>query len=286
MKLVTTVAEAKEVVSSWKKEGKTIGFVPTMGFLHQGHSSLMEKARKNNDKVVVSIFVNPTQFALGEDLDSYPRDLSGDSEICKNQGVDLIFAPTVAEMYPSGFSTSVTMSGLSQELCGKSRPTHFSGVCLVVSKLFHIISPDTSYFGEKDAQQLAIIRQMVLDLNMDVKIIGCPIVREEDGLALSSRNSYLQPDERKAALILSKALAESRKLLENGEENANIIRETLANVVATEPLGTLDYGEVVDSLSLQPVEKVVDSVLIALAVQLGKTRLIDNFTFKREDKTC
>lgn len=286
MKLVTTVAEAKAVVSAWKNQGNTIGFVPTMGYLHQGHSSLMEQARKNHHKVVVSIFVNPTQFAPGEDLDSYPRDLTGDSEICDSQGVDLIFAPTVAEMYPRGFSTSVTMSGLSQELCGKSRPSHFSGVCLVVSKLFHIISPVSAYFGEKDAQQLAIIRQMVLDLDMDVEIVGCPIVREEDGLAKSSRNSYLQADERQAALILSKALGDARKLLENGEENPEIIRETLANVVATEPLGRLDYGEVVDSISLQPVEKITDSVLVALAVQMGKTRLIDNFTFKKGDKTC
>ncbi len=286
MKLVTTVAEAKKQVSAWKKEGFSIGFVPTMGFLHEGHSSLMAEAGKHHDKIVVSIFVNPTQFSVGEDLDSYPRDLESDKKICEKEKVDLIFAPTVAEMYPKGFSTSVTMSGLTQELCGKSRPTHFSGVCLVVSKLFHIISPDSAYFGEKDAQQLAIIRQMVCDLDMDVKVVGCPIIREADGLAKSSRNSYLQPDERQTALILSKSLGKVRKMMVKGEKDCQVLRKTLANMVATETLATLDYGEVVDSHSLQAVDWVEGSVLVALAVQIGKTRLIDNFTFKREDVEC
>lgn len=286
MKLVSTVAEAKKRVSAWKKEGKTIGFVPTMGFLHEGHASLMAEARKHHDIVVVSIFVNPTQFAVGEDLESYPRDLEGDKEICSQEKVDLIFAPTAHEMYPKGFSTSVTMSGLTQELCGKSRPTHFSGVCLVVSKLFNIIQPDASYFGQKDAQQLAIIRQMVVDLNMDVSVVACPIIREEDGLAKSSRNSYLLPEEREKALILSKALAKVRRSLEEGERDAEVLRQQMADVVASEPLATLDYGEIVDSQSLQPVTQCEAPVLVAIAVHMGKTRLIDNFTFPEEETSC
>lgn len=286
MKVITTVAEMKEIASAWKQEGFSIGFVPTMGFLHDGHGSLMKEARKNNDKVVVSIFVNPTQFAVGEDLDSYPRDLEGDKAVCQRESVDLIFAPTVSEMYPKGFASSVTMSGLTQELCGKSRPTHFSGVCLVVSKLFNIVSPTTAYFGEKDAQQLAIIRQMVLDLNMDVKIQGCPIVREADGLAMSSRNSYLSPEQRKVALILFQSLNLVQKALEQGERDGILLKKILSDHIATEPSATLDYGEIVDNQTLQAVETVEKSVLVALAVQFGKTRLIDNFTFRLEGTSC
>lgn len=286
MKLVTTVADAKKEIASWKKEGYSIGFVPTMGFLHEGHASLMKEAGKHHQKVVVSIFVNPTQFAVGEDLESYPRDLEGDKKVCLDHNVDMIFAPSASEMYPKGFSTSVTMSGITQELCGKSRPTHFSGVCQVVSKLFNIISPDAGYFGEKDAQQLAIIRQMVVDLNMDVTVVGCPIIREEDGLAKSSRNSYLTEEQRQAALILSQGLNLIRASLESGEKNAAKLRTQLAEKIQTEPLATLDYGEIVDSISLQPVETVEKSVLVALAVQIGQTRLIDNFTFEREETSC
>lgn len=284
MKLVTNIAETKAQVKAWQKENRSIAFVPTMGFLHEGHASLMREARANNDIVIVSIFVNPTQFGVGEDLDSYPRNLEGDKALCEKEGVDLIFAPTAQGMYPSGFSTSVTMTGLTEELCGKSRPGHFGGVCLVVSKLFHITSPDRAYFGEKDAQQLAIIRQMVKDLDMNVEIVGCPIVREEDGLALSSRNSYLSPEERGAALILSQALAEVKEALAQGEKDCNKLKNLLSEKIATEPLATLDYGEIVDAQRLQEVDKVTGNILVALAVKIGKTRLIDNFFFEGNRK--
>lgn len=286
MKIITTVAEATAKIRAWKQEGHSIGFVPTMGYLHQGHASLMKAGKSNHSKVVVSIFVNPTQFAVGEDLDSYPRDLEGDQALCMAEGVDMIFAPTAAEMYPKGFSTSVTMSGLTQELCGKSRPSHFGGVCLVVSKLFHIISPDCAYFGEKDAQQLAIIQQMVTDLNMNVTVVGCPIIREADGLAMSSRNAYLSPEDRSAALILSRSLSKIRELLQKGETDCQILRNTLRDLIQGEPRAMLDYGEIVDARSLEPVDNLTDTVLVALAVRFGSTRLIDNFTFKKEDVLC
>ena len=206
MKVVTTIKEVRENVKQWKKEGQTVGFVPTMGYLHEGHGSLITKARENNDKVVVSIFVNPMQFGPTEDLDSYPRDLEKDSKYCESLGVDLIFHPEPSEMYHDDFSSYVDMSVLTEELCGLSRPVHFRGVCTVVNKLFNIVQPDRAYFGEKDAQQLAIIKHMVQDLNMDIEVVGCPIIREEDGLAKSSRNTYLSPEERKAALVLSQTI--------------------------------------------------------------------------------
>lgn len=256
-----------------------------MGFLHEGHASLMREARARHQKVVVSIFVNPTQFGAGEDLDSYPRDLEGDKALCLKEGVDMIFAPTAKEMYPQASLTTVAMSGLSQGLCGASRPGHFDGVCLVVSKLFHIVAPHAAYFGEKDAQQLAVIRQMVTDLNMDLDIVGCPIVREADGLALSSRNSYLSPSERTAALILSQALNAVKTSLESGETQAELLKTQLAKHIATEPLAQLDYGEIVDALTLEPVDNISAPVLVALAVRIGNTRLIDNFTFRGVQKT-
>lgn len=206
MKIVSTINEVREQVKEWKKEGNTIGFVPTMGYLHEGHASLIDAARKNNGKVVVSIFVNPIQFGPNEDLDSYPRDLEHDAKLCEEHGVDLIFHPTPEEMYGDNFYTFVDMDVLTKELCGLSRPVHFRGVCTVVSKLFNIVTPDNAYFGQKDAQQLAIIKRMVKDLNMPLSIHGCPIIREEDGLAKSSRNTYLSPEERKAALVLSRSV--------------------------------------------------------------------------------
>ena len=199
MKIAETVAEVRQQVKAWRKEGLTVGLVPTMGYLHEGHQSLIAKACEQNDRVVVSVFVNPTQFGPNEDLESYPRDLEHDAALCESTGAALIFHPTPAEMYPKGFCSFVDMDVLTKELCGLSRPVHFRGVCTVVSKLLHIVQPDRAYFGEKDAQQLAVIRRMVLDLNMDVEIVGCPIVREADGLAKSSRNTYLSPEERKAA---------------------------------------------------------------------------------------
>ena len=212
MKVVTTIKEVRENVKQWKKEGQTVGFVPTMGYLHEGHGSLITKARENNDKVVVSIFVNPMQFGPTEDLDSYPRDLEKDSKYCESLGVDLIFHPEPSEMYHDDFSSYVDMSVLTEELCGLSRPVHFRGVCTVVNKLFNIVQPDRAYFGEKDAQQLAIIKHMVQDLNMDIEVVGCPIIREEDGLAKSSRNTYLSPEERKAALVLSQTINLAKQL--------------------------------------------------------------------------
>ena len=206
IKRTGSVAEVRQQVKEWKKQGLTVGLVPTMGYLHEGHKSLIDRAVKENDRVVVSIFVNPIQFAPNEDLESYPRDIEKDTELCTNAGASLIFNPTPEEMYPNGFSTNVVMNNLTKELCGKTRPTHFGGVCTVVSKLFNIVAPDRAYFGEKDAQQLAIIKRMTADLNFDIEIKGCPIVREADGLAKSSRNTYLSAEERQAALVLSKSV--------------------------------------------------------------------------------
>lgn len=277
MKICYTVKEVREQVNAWKKEGLTVGFVPTMGYLHEGHRSLMEEARKHNDKVVVSIFVNPMQFGPTEDLESYPRDLDKDAKLCEGVGVDLIFHPEPEEMYEKGFCSYVDMNGLTTELCGKTRPTHFRGVQTVVLKLFNIVKPDNAYFGQKDAQQLAVIKRMVADLNVDVKITGCPIIREEDGLAKSSRNTYLNAEERQAALILSKSLAIGKNLIEQGEKNAAVIKKAIADNIATEPLAKIDYVDVVDFATITPVDTIGESVLVAIAVYIGKTRLIDNF---------
>lgn len=279
MEVVTTIAQVREKIKQWKKEGKTIGFVPTMGYLHEGHGSLMERAREN-DKVVVSIFVNPMQFGPNEDLASYPRDLEKDKNYCESLGVDLIFHPEPEEMYGERFCSYVDMSVLTEELCGKSRPVHFRGVCTVVSKLFNIVQPNRAYFGQKDAQQLAIIKQMVEDLNIDVEVIGCPIVRESDGLAKSSRNTYLNTEERKAALILNQAVKLGQKLAQNGEKDAIIIKEAMVAKIESEPLAKIDYVKIVDGLTMQPVAKIESTVLVAMAVFIGKTRLIDNFIFE------
>jgi pantoate--beta-alanine ligase len=277
MKISYTIKEVREQVSEWKKEGLTIGFVPTMGYLHEGHRSLMEEARRHNDKVVVSIFVNPMQFGPTEDLESYPRDLEKDAKLCEGVGVDLIFHPEPSEMYEEGFCSYVDMNGLTTELCGKTRPTHFRGVQTVVLKLFNIVKPDNAYFGQKDAQQLAVIKRMVADLNVDVQITGCPIVREADGLAKSSRNTYLNKEERQAALILSKSLTIGKEMIENGEKDAAKIKKAIADSIATEPLAQIDYVDVVDFATITPTEVIGKSVLVAIAVYIGKTRLIDNF---------
>ena len=275
MKVVKTIKEVRENVKTWKKEGQTVGFVPTMGYLHEGHGSLIKKAREENDKVVVSIFVNPMQFGPTEDLESYPRDLEKDSKFCESLGADLIFNPEPEEMYKDCFSSYVDMSVLTEELCGLSRPVHFRGVCTVVSKLFNIVNPDRAYFGQKDAQQLAIIKHMVQDLNFDIEVIGCPIVREEDGLAKSSRNTYLSSEERKAALILSKTVALGKELAKT-EKDANKVVEAMKKNIETEPLAKIDYVEAVDALSMAPVEKLEGTCMLAMAVYIGKTRLIDN----------
>ena len=275
MKIVETVKEVREQVKEWKKQGLSVGFVPTMGYLHEGHKSLMDAARKGNDKVVVSIFVNPMQFGPTEDLATYTRDLDHDAALCESAGVDLILHPEAEEMYEKDFCSFADMTGLTEGLCGKTRPIHSRGVCTVVNKLFNIVTPDHAYFGQKDGQQLAVIKRMVRDLNMDIEIVGCPIVREEDGLAKSSRNTYLSSEERKAALILSKTVALGKELAKT-EKDANKVVEAMKKNIETEPLAKIDYVEAVDALSMAPVEKLEGTCMLAMAVYIGKTRLIDN----------
>lgn len=280
MRILNTVSEVKAKIREWKSEGLSIGFVPTMGYLHEGHESLIKRARFENDKVVVSIFVNPIQFGVNEDLSNYPRDLKSDSELCKRNDVDIIFAPTDSEMYSNKFSTFIDINGLGDNLCGNSRPGHFSGVCTVVTKLFNIVNPTKAYFGEKDAQQLAIIKRVVEDLNMDVEVVGCPIIREDDGLAKSSRNTYLTDEGRVAATILNKSLLGAKELLSNGERNSNKIKNFILDKINTEPLAKVDYIGIVDALTMKDIDAIKDDTLIAIAVYVGKSRLIDNFTFK------
>lgn len=277
MKIVETVEEVRAQVKAWRKEGFSVGLVPTMGFLHEGHKSLIDRAVAENDKVVVSVFVNPMQFGPKEDLASYPRDLDRDAALCEDAGAALIFHPQPSEMYHDDFSSFVDMSTLTGGLCGKTRPIHFRGVCTVVSKLFNIVVPDKAYFGQKDAQQLAVIRHMVRDLNFGIEIVGCPIIREEDGLAKSSRNIYLNEKERQAALVLSRSLKEGKALMDAGEKDTAKIRKVITDMIEKEPLAKIDYVEVVDWNTLESVDKVDGPVLTAIAVYIGKTRLIDNF---------
>lgn len=277
MEIVKTIKEVREIVNDWKKQGLSVGLVPTMGYLHEGHKSLILKANEENDKVVVSDFVNPMQFGPKEDLESYPRDIDKDAKLCEEAGADIIFYPDVEEMYFNDFCTFVDMDRLTKGLCGKSRPIHFKGVCTVVSKLFNIVTPNRAYFGQKDAQQLAVIKRMVRDLNFDIKIVACPIIREEDGLAKSSRNTYLNENERKAATILNIALNEGKKLIENGEKDVNTVVDTIKNKIQSEPLAKIDYVEIVDFDTLENVDKITKNILAAVAVYIGKTRLIDNF---------
>lgn len=280
MELASKISEVREYIKTWKREGFSIGFVPTMGYLHEGHKSLIERAAQENDKVVVSVFVNPTQFGPNEDLSTYPRDIERDKKACMEAGASLIFNPEPSEMYLEGAATYVNVDNLTEGLCGAKRPGHFSGVCTVVSKLFNIVSPDKAYFGEKDAQQLAVIKRMVRDLNFDIQIVGCPIIREDDGLAKSSRNKYLSEEERAAAVILSKSLNKAKELLDEGVKEAYVIKAAIAKEINSEVLAKIDYVEIVDSLSLEKVEKIEKSILVAIAVFIGKTRLIDNFTFE------
>lgn len=276
MKISGSIEETRKQVKEWKAQGFSVALVPTMGYLHEGHKSLMERARKENDKVVVSIFVNPMQFGPNEDLEAYPRDLERDAKICEEAGIDWIFHPEVEEMYGPDFCGYVDMHTLPEKLCGASRPAHFRGVQTVVSKLFHIIPADRAYFGQKDAQQLAIIRRMVMDLNFDIEIIGCPIIREEDGLAKSSRNTYLSAEERKQAVILNQSLEEAIKAIDAGEKDAAKVKEIIVSKLNSCPLAKIDYVEVVSFDTIQPIEKVEGAVLIAIAVYIGTTRLIDN----------
>ena len=279
MKIVGTIQEVREQVNEWKKQGLSVGLVPTMGYLHEGHKSLIDASVAGNDRTVVSVFVNPMQFGVGEDLESYPRDMQRDAALCESAGADLIFHPEPSEMYPQDFSSFVDMSTLTGGLCGKTRPIHFRGVCTVVSKLFNIVTPDRAYFGQKDAQQLAVIRHMVSDLSYGIEIVGCPIIREEDGLAKSSRNTYLNPQERQAALCLSRSLRQAKALLEGGETSASAVVDSIRTEIGKEPLARIDYVEVVDWKNLEPVETIDGAVLVAMAVYIGKTRLIDNIIF-------
>lgn len=288
----TTIEEARKAIKKWKAEGLTVGLVPTMGALHDGHASLVTAAVSDCDRVVTSVFVNPTQFGEGEDLESYPRDFERDCKILKEKGCHMVFHPSVQEMYPDGYGTYVNLeSEMTKQLCGRSRPGHFRGVCTVVSKLFNITTPDRAYFGQKDAQQLAVIRRMVKDMDFDIEIVGCPTVREKDGLAKSSRNSYLNDEERQAAAVLYRSIEKAKELAAAGASGtseasaadphsiaAADLLKTMTYVVSSEPMARIDYIEAVDGHTLMPKEYLAPGDLVAMAVYIGDTRLIDNFT--------
>lgn len=280
MIIANTISPVRDQVRQWRREGLTVGLVPTMGYLHEGHGSLVGKAAEDCDRVVASVFVNPTQFAPGEDLASYPRDFERDCEILEKQGCSMVFHPSVDEMYPDGNGKTDTyieiLNDMPKQLCGRTRPNHFRGVCTVVGKLFNIVLPDKAYFGEKDAQQLAIIRRMVRDLSYGIEIVGCPIVREPDGLAKSSRNIHLKADERKAAAVLYRSLKIAEEMASDGEKSSKAVTDAVRAEIEKEPLAEVEYVSAVDSLSMEPVETVGKGTLIAIAVRIGQTRLIDN----------
>ena len=276
VKVIEDIAGMRSYVSGIKARGDTIGLVPTMGYLHEGHLSLMRKAGELTDHVVISIFVNPTQFGPNEDLDRYPRNFERDLDLASSVGVECIFHPRSQDIYPKGYATYIHVEGLSSVLCGVSRPTHFRGVATVVAKLFNIVEPDIAVFGEKDYQQLVIIRRMVADLNMKVKIVGHPIVREKDGLAMSSRNRYLSQQERKKATVLSRALKRAEDMFNNGERDVSAIRDALVKMIMGEDDCNIDYVEIVDADDLSRLRTIDRKAVIALAVNIGKARLIDN----------
>ncbi|MBM3660770.1 MAG: pantoate--beta-alanine ligase [Actinobacteria bacterium] len=278
MRTVARAHDLRALVDDARAIGSRVGFVPTMGYFHAGHRSLMRAARAENDFVVVSLFVNPLQFGPTEDLSAYPSDLDRDSAAAEAEGVDVLFTPTTEEIYPRPIVTTVHVDGLTNGLCGRSRPTHFDGVTTVVAKLFSMVGPCRAYFGRKDAQQLAVVRRMAEDLDLPVEVIGCPLVREPDGLAMSSRNAYLEPDDRRAAAILSRALHEAAAEVANGERDADSVHRVLTGLIATEPRVQLDYAEVVDAHDLTPVTKITGDVLVAVAANVGRGRLIDNMT--------
>jgi pantoate--beta-alanine ligase len=276
MKICRTIDEMRATSRATRHAGKRLGFVPTMGALHEGHLSLVRAAKANCDAVAASIFVNPLQFGPNEDLAKYPRTFDRDVQLLEKESVDFLFAPAPDEMYPPGAVTYITVEGLSEKLCGKSRPGHFRGVATVVAKLFHIVEPDLAFFGQKDAAQATIIRRMVRDLNLPVEVIVCPIVREPDGLAMSSRNAYLSPGERKSAAVLNRSLTEVKKRFDQGERNPTALIEAAKNVLAQEPAVRLEYFEIVDPLTLDPAPELTGTVLVAVAAIVGATRLIDN----------
>ena len=281
MIIATTIAEVRAQVKEWKSQGLTVGLVPTMGYLHEGHASLIDAAVANCDRVVASVFVNPTQFGAGEDLEIYPRDFQRDCALLEAHGCSMVFHPEVDEMYPDGNGKTDTyveiLNDMPKQLCGKTRPIHFRGVCTVVSKLFNIVTPDKAFFGQKDAQQLAVIRRMVRDMSYGIEIVGCPIIREADGLAKSSRNTYLSDEERTAALCLSRAVRLGEKMIADGETCAATVVDAMVKLIESEPLARIDYVSAVDGLTMEPVDTIKGTVLVAMAVYIGKTRLIDNF---------
>jgi len=276
MKTICAPGQMIRVSRGIRAKRKSIGFVPTMGYLHEGHLSLVRESKRKTDTTIVSIFVNPAQFGPSEDFKAYPRDLARDLALLRKEGVDLLFFPDAKDMYPPGYRTYVEVTGLQDKLCGRTRPGHFRGVCTVVLKLFEIVGPDFAYFGQKDAQQVLIIKKMVEDLDLGIKVEALPIIREPDGLALSSRNRYLGPEERRAALVLSRSLGEAKQLISRGEKRTDRIIEKIKAMIGREPLARIDYVEIVDGRELDPVQKIREGTLIALAVFIGKTRLIDN----------
>jgi pantoate--beta-alanine ligase len=283
MQTITSIKEMQTLSNRVREEGKTMALVPTMGFFHQGHLSLMEEGRRRGDLLVISIFVNPTQFGTGEDYEDYPRDMKRDQRLAKETGVDAIFTPSVTEMYPSGYQTHVNVEEVTRNLCGISRPTHFRGVTTVVCKLLNIVKPHVAIFGEKDFQQLVAIRQMVSDLNLDMEIVGMPIYREEDGLAMSSRNRYLTTDERKTALCLSRSLKRAKELFEQGERKTEEIIKEIKKIIEAEKLARIDYVKICDVKTLKDIEQINQEAVLALAVKIGKARLIDNIVLRKLD---
>ena len=283
MQVISQIAQLKQVVRAAKANGKSVGLVPTMGYLHEGHLTLMRRAKDEQGFVIATLFVNPLQFGPQEDYADYPRDLARDCELAASIGVDVLFAPSVDEMYPGGNGKTLTfvdVEKITAPLCGASRPGHFRGVATVVSKLFNIAEADVAYFGQKDAQQVAVIRRMVEDLNMNVKVVAVPIVRESDGLAMSSRNKYLDQGQRQAALVLSRSLAKAAVMLEEGERDSALILATVRELICQEPLANIDYVSLVDPLTLESLESIDNQALLALAVRFGKTRLIDNLIWE------
>jgi pantoate--beta-alanine ligase len=275
-----TIVEVRNWAQQQKSSGRAVHLVPTMGYFHEGHLSLMRRAKEKDSAVIVSLFVNPTQFGQNEDLARYPRDLERDKSMAESAGADALFVPNVQEIYPPGFQTTVSVPLLNYILCGRSRPTHFDGVAVVVLKLFNIVQPDRAYFGMKDYQQMTLIRQMVQDLNLTVEIIPCPIVREPDGLAMSSRNVYLNPEQRQAATVLSRSLQWAQAQVDAGEHDMHRLREGVLDMIQSEPLAHIDYVEIVHAETLEPLETIMDSALLALAVYFDQTRLIDNLLLK------
>ena len=277
MIIAKTIEETRQQIWQWKAAGLSIGFCPTMGYLHEGHLSLMKASKSENDRTVASLFVNPMQFGPTEDLAKYPRDFERDCRLMEAEGVDMVFAPEPEEMYPEDFCTFVDMTVVSEGLCGRSRPVMFRGVCTVLTKLINVVYPNRMYMGKKDAQQLAVVRRMVRDLNVNLEVVGCPTIREEDGLAKSSRNTYLGEEERVASRVLSRALRLAQDAYAAGEDDAAKLTRIMEDELKSEPMAEIDYIEIVDGLSMQPIEKLREGDLVAMAVRIGTTRLIDNF---------